>query len=91
MRSIQTIVDEREPGQVQVFGTGVDASVASLGGISQAATLWLPLELARQVHRDLLGRLTTARQSSGSSPTRCSPARRRAGCGVPARPSHTPG
>jgi hypothetical protein len=55
MRSIQTIVDQREPGQIQVFATGVDASVASLGGISQA-TLWLPLDLARQLRRDL-GRL----------------------------------
>jgi hypothetical protein len=52
MQSIQLIVDQREPGQVQVFSTGVDASVASLGGLSQA-TVWLPLDLARQLHREL--------------------------------------
>jgi hypothetical protein len=56
MRSIQVIVDQREPGQVQVFATGVDASVASLGGTSHA-TLWLPTDLARSLRRDLVERL----------------------------------
>jgi hypothetical protein len=56
MSSIQLIIDQREPGQVQVFATRVDASVASLGGISQA-TLWLPTDLARRLRRDLVERL----------------------------------
>jgi hypothetical protein len=56
MQSIQLIVDQRDPGQIQVYATGIDASVASLGGLSQA-TLWLPLDLARKLRRDLLERL----------------------------------
>ncbi len=56
MQSIQLIVDSREPGRVQVFATGVDASVASLGGLPQA-TLWLPAGLVRSLRRDLVERL----------------------------------
>jgi hypothetical protein len=56
VQSIQLIADQREPGQGQVFATGIEASVASLGGVSQA-TLWLPLDLARRLRRDLIERL----------------------------------
>jgi hypothetical protein len=37
MASIEVIMSEREPGMVQLFATGCDASVAALAGIVQAA------------------------------------------------------
>jgi hypothetical protein len=70
MSTIEVITSEREPGQVQVFATEVDAAVASLGGISQA-TLWLPTDLAGRPRRDLLERLgdTPAVQRVPPDPT----------------------
>jgi hypothetical protein len=48
MASIEVIMSEREPGMVQLFATGCDASVAALAGIVQAA-VWLPTESARRL------------------------------------------
>jgi len=56
MPTIQVIRDQRDPNTVQLFATGVDASVACLGGTTQA-TLWLPADVARRLHEDLGAKL----------------------------------
>ena len=56
MSTIQVIADSREPNTVQLFATGMDASVACLGGLAQA-TWWLPVDLARRLHEDLGAKL----------------------------------
>jgi hypothetical protein len=52
MQSVQVIADSREPAVVQLYATGMDASVACLGGLTQA-TWWLPVDVARQLCYDL--------------------------------------
>jgi hypothetical protein len=52
MQSVQVIADEREPSTVQIFVTGLEASVAALGGAVQA-TVWFPLDLARRLYNAL--------------------------------------
>jgi hypothetical protein len=56
MSTIQVIADSREPGTLQLFATGMDASVACLGGTTQA-TLWIPTDVARRLHEDLGAKL----------------------------------
>ena len=56
MSTIQVIADSREPGTIQLFATGMDASVACLGGVAQA-TWWLPVDVARQLCHDLGAKL----------------------------------
>jgi hypothetical protein len=58
MSTIQVIADSREPGTIQLFATGMDASVACLGGRAQA-TLWIPTDVARRLHAELGDRLST--------------------------------
>jgi hypothetical protein len=62
MPTIQVIRDQRDPNVVQLFATGVDASVACLGGIAQA-TWWLPVEVARRLHTELGDKLTEGGES----------------------------
>lgn len=56
MQSVQVIADEREPAVVQLFATGMDASVACLSGLTQA-TWWLPVDVARTLFHDLGAKL----------------------------------
>ena len=49
MPTIQVIRDQREPHQVQLFATQIDAAVACLGGATQS-TWWLPVDVARKLH-----------------------------------------
>ena len=58
MSTIQVIADSREPGTIQLFATGMDASVACLGGLAQA-TWWLPVDVARRLHTELGDKLNT--------------------------------
>jgi hypothetical protein len=58
MSTIQVIADSREPGTIQLFATGCDASVACLGGLAQA-TWWLPVDVARRLHTELRDKLNT--------------------------------
>jgi hypothetical protein len=54
--TIQVIADSREPGTIQLFATGMDASVACLGGVAQA-TWWLPVDVAHRLHAALSEKL----------------------------------
>jgi hypothetical protein len=56
MQSVQVIADQRDPNTVQLFATGMDASVACLGGLTQA-TWWLPVDVARNLWHDLGAKL----------------------------------
>jgi len=58
MSTIQVITDSREPGTIQLFATGMDASVACLGGLAQA-TWWLPVDDARRLYAELGDKLST--------------------------------
>jgi hypothetical protein len=58
MSTIQVIHDKREPGTIQLFATGMDASVACLGGVAQA-TWWLPVDVARRLQVELGDKLST--------------------------------
>jgi hypothetical protein len=53
MASITIYRDEREPGVLQVFAQDLDASLAALSA-SRTSTWWLPVPVARELHR-LLG------------------------------------
>jgi hypothetical protein len=50
--SIGVIINEREPGMVQLFAQGIDGSFAAVTG-STTATWWLPVEVARRMHQAL--------------------------------------
>ena len=56
MSTISVITPPSEPGVVQLYAVGLDASVACLSGTAQA-TLWLPADVARRLHEDLGAKL----------------------------------
>jgi hypothetical protein len=60
--------ERASPARSSLFATGMDASVACLGGVAQA-TWWLPVDVARRLHVELGDKLHTGRAEDQTSTT----------------------